>query len=365
MAIDVRTKTQEVVAAIDNPVFLQQIEDSLPEGVSMQRFVSVAKTAVRTNADLATADQTSLFGSIVRCAQDGLLPDGREAALVIYKGKVGYLPMIGGIRRIAAVYGWQIRTNVVYANDEFDYTDEPPEIKHRPVRPGEDRGNLIAAYAVATHRDGRRVQTVLHPDEIAKRRSKAQTTKVWDEWTAAMWEKSAGHDIFKQLSLDPADARVDRILREGILADPIAALYGGNNLRTDAEPSTSPDGDAGPHRAPVDGAKLEAAAEDTSLPQAAASPDPEAEDAEWTEAVDESEAPTDEEIQEAAETKVPGGSHMGQTLAEVAESDVPWLRTQLKRLGADDPMRAPIEAFVHGRLPEVWAKFEAWKAEQS
>jgi phage RecT family recombinase len=355
MAIDIRSKTQEVVAAIDTPAFLQQIEDSLPEGVSMQRFVSVAKTAVRTNPDLATADQTSLFGSIVRCAQDGLLPDGREAALVIYKGKVGYIPMIGGIRRIAAVYGWQIRTNVVYENDEFDYTDEPPEILHRPVRPGQQRGQLIAAYAVATHRDGRRMQTVLHPEDVAKRKAKAQTTKVWDEFTAAMWEKSAGHDIFGQLSLDPADARVDRILREGILADPLQALYGvkkTDDLRADPEPQATPDGDGR-----IDGsAKLEEAVD---LGQAASSPEPE--DGVWTPVEDE----VDEaEVEKAAQTVVKGGNYNGQTFAQIATDDLgaTWLLRQLKKTPPESPHFATLALFVEQRLPEVWAKYQAAKA---
>jgi recombination protein RecT len=350
MAIDIRTRTQEVVALIEHPSFLQQIEDSLPEGVSLQRFVSVAKTAIRTNSELATADQTSLFGSIVRCAQDGLLPDGREAALVLYKGKVAYLPMIGGIRRIAAVYGWQIRTNVVYENDEFDYTEEPPAITHRSVRPGMERGDLVAAYAVATHRDGRRVQTVLHPEDIAKRRAKAQTTRVWDEFTPQMWEKSAGHDVFGQLSLDPADARVSTILREGIL-DPIAALYG-------RQPESSRAGEPATDDRPYDGeppAGSEAAAAEEPLASAAAAED---EEAVWTP------VPTQEEVDAAAAMVVPRGVHKDRTLAQVAElEDGPtWLLTQLKKMPAGEP-RVAMETFVQARLPETWARFEAWKAQ--
>jgi recombination protein RecT len=365
MAIDVRTKTQEIVSQIDDPAFLKAIEDSLPEGVSVQRFVSVAKTAVRTSPDLVSADRTSLFGSIVKCAQDGLLPDGRQAALVIYKGKVSYLPMIDGIRAIAATYGWQIRTSVVYSDDEFEYTEEPPEILHRPVRPGVDRGDLIACYAVAQHRDGRRMQVVLHPADVAKRRAMAQTDQVWTKWPEAMWEKSAGHDIFKQLSLDPADARVDRILREGILADPLKALYGvdkSDDLRAGPEPSTndpSPDGKGGPSTgAPVDGAKLEEAA---GLGQAAFSPDPEEEDAVWEVAA------TDEEIEAAGAIVVPSGVHKDKTLGAVAadENGAAWFLTQLKKLPAEAPVKASLEVFVKGRLPDVWARYEAFKAEQS
>lgn len=339
MAIDVRTKTEEIVSRIETPEYLEQIRESLPETVTLDRFKRVAITAVRSNPSLVTADQSSLFGSIIRCAQDGLLPDGREAALVIYKGKVGYLRMIGGIRKIAAEFGWAIRTNVVYENDSFDYTEEPPTIHHRAVRPGEERGHLIAAYAVATHRDGRRLQTVLHPADVAKRRAKAQTQAVWNEWEPQMWEKSAGHDIFGQLPLDSSDLRVSRVLHDGVLVDPVAALYG-----TDRTPSPdSPVGD--------------------DLPAASTNGD-EPEDADWTPVDDD---PVDTEaLTAAAATVIPSGVHKDKSFADVAgqEGGPAWFLTQLKRVAADAPVRPTLELFVRGMLPEQWAAYTAWKQEQ-
>lgn len=350
-------RTQQVVEQIQNPVFLEQLSELLPEGVTVDRFKRVAITAVRANPDLAGAsDQNSLFASLIRCAQDGLLPDGKQAALVIYGGKVGYLPMIGGIRSIAAVYGWTIRTQVVYANDEFEYTEEPPEILHRPVRPGMERGDLIAAYAVATHRDGRRVQTVLHPADIAKRRGKAQTTKVWEEFPAPMWEKSAGHDIFGQLSLDPADARVARMLSAEL--DPATALYGPNGATFTASEIPLADGI---------GTGESQQAETAAPPAAVSVPGEAVEEADWS-AIDANagEAPSDDAVAAAGAVQVPGGVHQGKPLSALAESPEgqQWMLTGLKRLVAEDPTRQAIEVYVRAMLPEVWSKFETWRAEQ-
>lgn len=359
---ELATRTEQVVDQLQSPLFLEQLAESLPEGVTLDRFKRVTITAVRANADLVKADQTSLFAAIVKCAQDGLIPDGREAALVTYKEKVAYLPMIGGIRRIAAVYGWQIRTSVVYANDEFDYTEEPPVITHRPVRPGMDRGDLIAAYAVATHRDGRRVQTVLHPADIAKRKAKAQTQKVWDEFPAAMWEKSAGHDIFGQLSLDPADARVAHILRG--FDDPIAALYGKSSDGDGGEPADGASRETRDGAADTEGRQAAATAEQGDTPQpgpaAPGTDEAEAEEGVWEV------APTDEEIQLAGAIIVPSGVHQGSTLAQVADTEggATWFLTQLKKLPAGAPVKASLETFVRGKLPETWAKYTAWLEEQ-
>src|SRR3546814_8922350 len=55
---------------------------ALPAHVSVEKFTRVAQTAIQNQPDLANVDRKSLFGAIVRLAQDGLLPDGREAAIV-------------------------------------------------------------------------------------------------------------------------------------------------------------------------------------------------------------------------------------------------------------------------------------------
>jgi hypothetical protein len=135
-----------------------------------------------------------------------------------------------------------MRTNVVYENDEFDYTEEPPMLRHRPVRPGQDRGQLIAAYAVAVHRDGRQMQTVLHPDEVAKRKAVAKTKAVWDQWTPQMWAKSAGHDLFDDLPLDPADQRIRLVLDASDMAPGESAqmLYGPHGAAVAREVGPAP-----------------------------------------------------------------------------------------------------------------------------
>jgi recombination protein RecT len=211
-----RTPAQELVARVRNDEFMQQIATALPEGISPDRFVRATVTALLQNPEIAgVPDQSSLFAALLQAAQDGLVPDGRQAALVKRGNKAIYHAMIHGFRHIAAEHGWMLRTDVVYANDDFDYTTEPPTITHRPVRPGGERGPLIAAYAVAIHRDGRRMQSVLHKDDIEKRRAKATTQAVWNEWTPQMYEKSAGRDLFGQLPLADRD-RVERVLAASV-----------------------------------------------------------------------------------------------------------------------------------------------------
>lgn len=209
-----------------------QIRAAAPENVDPKRFVDrftrVAVTALNERDDLMRADRRSLFNAFVKCAQMGLVPDGREATINVYGNAATLIPMIHGYVRIAGEYGWLLRTKAVYEEDFFDYTDEPQTITHRSVRPGEERGQLVAAYAVATHRDGRRLQVVFHPSDIADRRASAKTKNVWEKWPAEMWAKTAGRNLFKQLPLDPADVRVSGLIALGDLqpGDAGRLLYG-------------------------------------------------------------------------------------------------------------------------------------------
>lgn len=242
---------QALTTQLQNEATREQIRSALPEGVSLARFERAFLTAVQAdeNGDLLRADRGSLFRALSRCAMDGLLPNGTEAAIVVYKGKAGYLPMIDGIRKTAADYGWTIKTRVVREGEHYVYVEEPPSIEHRPELALEnpDTRPIIAAYAVATHKDGRRVQRQLDRAEIEKRRKVAKTDAVWSKWLAQMCEKTVGHDVFSELTLGATDAERDRLKRMVVAFenDPraaVEAIYGHPPVAGELPPATPRDG---------------------------------------------------------------------------------------------------------------------------
>jgi hypothetical protein len=119
-----RTPVQDVIARVRSEQFKQQVALALPSNVRPERFQRAVVTAILQNPEVVV-DPDSLYNSVIRCAQDGLLPDGREAALVVFnvKGekKVQYLPMVFGLRKKAAEHGFSLAAYVVYEHDEFDW----------------------------------------------------------------------------------------------------------------------------------------------------------------------------------------------------------------------------------------------------
>lgn len=213
------TPMMEVCTTIAGDEFGAKIAQALPGNVTLDRFRRVTLTAIQQNPEVITANRQSLYNSVIRCAQDGLLPDGREAALVIYKVKgearVQYLPMIGGYRKIAAKHGITLAADVVRANDRFEWSKVPPKIEHS-YSLGDERGEPIGAYAIAFYSaDGRIVgpPTVMSVAEIEQVRavSRAATSEYgpWVKWWDRMACKTVARRQWGELplgDLDEADA---------------------------------------------------------------------------------------------------------------------------------------------------------------
>lgn len=221
-AIAKRDVLAEVCTTIASDEFGNKIAQALPPNITLDRFTRVTLTAVQQNPELITADRQSLYNSVIRCAQDGLIPDGREAALVLFKvkgeQKVQYLPMIFGLRKKAAEHGFSLAAYVVYENDEFDYTlGVAPSITHRPPKLGEERGDAIGAYAVGTDkRTGEHYLEVmsLHDIEQVRAVSRAATNEYgpWVKWWDEQARKTVAKRLFKQLPLGALDESTDRVL---------------------------------------------------------------------------------------------------------------------------------------------------------
>lgn len=149
-----------------------EFSHALPAHIPVARFMRVVMTAVQNNPDLLRTDRRSLFNAAMRAAQDGLLPDGRDGAIVPYKGDAQWMPMIGGIRKkvrnSGEIVSWDVQA--VYENDDFDFQlGDDPMIYHKPKLG--DRGKIIAVYSIATLKGGEKSRDVMGIDEVEKIRA--------------------------------------------------------------------------------------------------------------------------------------------------------------------------------------------------
>lgn len=195
--------------------------DLVGTGINPDRFIATAKTAIQTHVQkdrLEKADRNSLFLAIKKAATDGLMPDNREAALVIYGDQVQYQPMVQGLVKMARQSGEieSINSEVVYSNDKFklDFTMDGIDFCHSPCWDG-DRGEPLLVWATIKLKSGE-VMARAYPkkriDSIATRSKMSDNYnpakgKDWEEF----WRKAAIRNILKYA---PKSTQLEQVLAQ-------------------------------------------------------------------------------------------------------------------------------------------------------
>jgi recombination protein RecT len=166
-----------------------QFAHALPAHIPLERFNRVVMTAIQNKPDLLKCTRQSLFNACMKAAQDGLLPDGREGAIVPFgenedgqkkSDQAMWMPMIAGIRKKARNSGElnDLYAHVVHVGDEFDIQlGDDPHVRHKPALNGGRTRQLVGAYSIAVFKDGTKSyewMTIDEIEDVRKRYSRAK-----------------------------------------------------------------------------------------------------------------------------------------------------------------------------------------------
>jgi recombination protein RecT len=256
-------KPQTVAQLLMSPEMKSQIAAALPRHMTPDRLARIVLTQIRTVPKLATADQGSLLGAIMQCAQLGLEPGGALGHVYLLpfdkRAKnsrggwevvgtdvqviIGYRGMIDLARRSGQILSLESRA--VYAADAFRYRfGLDSTVEHQPNDEADDRGALTHVYAVAKLRDGgvqfevmsrREVEKVMKSSQGYKsaidsaERYKKDPTGPWFEHFEEMAKKTVIRRLFKYL---PVSIEMQRAVVLDEQGD--AGVDQGNRLMLDA-----------------------------------------------------------------------------------------------------------------------------------
>lgn len=192
------------------------IESLLPTHVPVKKFMRTIVGAVQNNPDIMyTCDMESIVMSCQKAALDGLILDNREAALVPFKGKCTYMPMIAGILKKLRNSGQlsTITAQVVYQNDPFSFDPANDTVPtHNPNWMSPDRGDMIGVYAIARLKYGGVVVEIMNLSQIYKVKAVSATShkpgSPWAKWPEEMARKTVLRRLAKYL---PSSADVDQM----------------------------------------------------------------------------------------------------------------------------------------------------------
>lgn len=132
-----------------------QLEMVLPDHLPVDRLYRTVRSAVRTTPALIKANRNSLWRAVMSAALFGLEVDGRQSAIIPFKGQAQWIPMVNGLVTIAWNSGFVVQGEVVRAKDDFAISlGVERHLHHVPaIGVQHDRDNpVVGAYAIAHSR---------------------------------------------------------------------------------------------------------------------------------------------------------------------------------------------------------------------
>ena len=147
--------TNKVATVQERVEYVVNLNAALLErsGYSQDAYCRVVLNAMVQTPQLGECDAGSLQQALLASMNAGLVPDGKEAAIVPFKGKATLILMIEGRLKLAqqATKGLVVRSMAVYQGDEWDYAEGlNARLDHVP-NPGVSNfeDDLIYVYATA------------------------------------------------------------------------------------------------------------------------------------------------------------------------------------------------------------------------
>ncbi|MEF3129109.1 recombinase RecT [Rhizobium leguminosarum] len=196
---------------------LDSFAEALPSHITPEQFKAVLVRAAMADPKLLTADRVSFFEAALAAAIDGLMPDKKEGAMVIYRSKiregnkangkeiwidkVQWMPMIRGI--FNKVYNTGLvksaTVGIVHGGDQFRaWVDDDGEHLFHEEADEQDRKIIRRVYAQVVMKSGGCFVDTMRSDDIEKVRqsSKNKDSGPWVDW----WEEMAFKTVFRHLS---------------------------------------------------------------------------------------------------------------------------------------------------------------------
>lgn len=194
-------QVREVKHLLMNENARAQLSAVAAKHMNPERMMRVTANAIRTTPKLAQCEPMSFLGALMQCAALGLEPntvlghaymipfENRKKGVTEVQVVVGYKGLIDLARRSGHITS--LSANIHFSDDEMWEYEEGTEARLRH-RPGPQRGDKLAAYAIAKFKDGGHAYVVLPWAKVMEIRDSSQgyqTAKRFGKLNDTPWVK--------------------------------------------------------------------------------------------------------------------------------------------------------------------------------
>ena len=182
----------------------EQLAQAMPKHLTPDRFMRILFTSMQKTPLLMKCSQASLFTAMIDCSMLGIEPDGRRAHLLPYKNNktgsydcqliIDYKGLVELVMRSGLVSN--VHADIVCENDEFEYN--MGHVSKHTIDFRKPRGEMYAAYCIATFKDGSSQSAVMTKEEIDAIRSRSKAGK-FGPWVTD-YNEMAKKTVFRRLS---------------------------------------------------------------------------------------------------------------------------------------------------------------------
>jgi recombination protein RecT len=219
-AVDVLNNKQESTRNRAN-AFLhildtQDLEKVLPQGVSYDKFKSIARVALQDNPTLMDCETRGLVNCFVQVAVAGLdsySPSRREAWIVpmgmtaeVHIGYQGFKKMALRQPNVASIESRCVYENELY---EVDFMNKQQPIIHKGTR--KPKGELTDVYCLITLKNGDVYLETMDKGQVDAVRACAKTQNVWSKHYDEMARKTVIKRALKHFNNSLSESMLNAI----------------------------------------------------------------------------------------------------------------------------------------------------------
>lgn len=173
--IQLQTQSKGVLAMLESPAIAASLQNHVAKNIKVSTFIAFALNFARRNPSLLNCDRASVLLCLQRIGELGLLPDGRDVALIPFGQECTMIIQYHGLKKLMMGTGLvaKVRAENIHENDIFEH--DLGIIRKHTWDAKKPRGEWVGSYCMAVMKNGDQESEIMSADQVEAIRQRSKT----------------------------------------------------------------------------------------------------------------------------------------------------------------------------------------------